>query len=74
MKDALGHGSNGFFGGVVKPLWHAFVTNEDAASALSSGQKSARVLVHQAMRDRGWQRDNSNDLGERNRRLARALM
>ena len=72
MKDALGHGSNGFFGEVVKPLWHVFVTNQDAASALASGPKSARVSVHQSMRE--WGRDNTNDLGERNRRLARALM
>lgn len=72
MKDALGHGSNGFFGEVVKPLWHALVTNQDAASALANGPKSARAPVHQAMQ--GWAKDNTNDLGERNRRLARALM
>lgn len=74
MKDALGHGSNGFFGAVVKPMWHAFVTNQDAASALASGPKSAGVLVHQSMRDRGWQRDNTNSLDAGNRRLARTLM
>jgi hypothetical protein len=76
MKDALGHGSNGggAFNGVVKSLLHAFVTNGDAANALSSGPKSAHVLVHQSMQDRGWSKDTLNDLSAGRRRLARALM